>query len=305
MITWHLWQTLRQPPTAHPLFLRLTEGITPGAARLARWQWFALISGIVLVLVVFADVFAADQEARDTLRLGLGQSVLIALPLIYNIIAFGWTQTIANTISGEQERGSFDLLALLPFGGLGAAWTIASANTHRSHRFNQLYLIVRVVMTVIIVTVIVGAVAGLVNRPDPNLPAPPPPLTNTTVFALGVVLVFSIDYIQTVVLAALSGVWTGLQSPTRADASLLSMVAYLLVQIPIYGVVALVGYTFLPGIFGDLGWTGWLADVGLVLLRLALLGGFRELIVILLWQQVTQQFDNEVDNLEIVASATG
>ncbi len=132
-----VWEALRRPPIAHPLFRRLTRGqrkvfTPPKPIPLGRriLTSAALMGGLFFGLSFYPHVITP---------------LLCALPLILAflyMLLFGtvagayWTLRISAALTRQREQGLFELLATAPSGRFSVIWAVTTACIYSDDSFS-------------------------------------------------------------------------------------------------------------------------------------------------------------------------
>lgn len=249
MLTARLWRTLKRPPTRNPLFRRVytrAEQPAPWYVGCVRWV------GVLLFLPIIA--FAG---------------------LIYG---FGWSAGVATQLGRERESRRFDLISLTPPGPLGMSWAAALGYLYHLRVFrnnNDLTnLLVRSAFSALFLT-------GLALLFDMAVAFGAIGFAQLIMLWLTLVLALIVDHAQSVVVAILSGIVAAHAAGQRLSAQLYAFALYSGVQIMTYLVTLALGFALIPPIPGR---DNSLLTLGLVLFRLILFVGTRELLIGLLWR---------------------
>lgn len=190
-----------------------------------------------------------------------------------------WAGFIAGMIRFEQQHERFDLIAITPRGTLGTYQTMASLHLRRTGTLQLLRDALQVISFMGVFLVLMSS-AGLVIGFSSQVRGEDLQAI-VQVFVL-VILVFGSSYFDQMQAASLAVV-LGMSVPTVTqstfEARLVAPVAYLFIQIAIYG-VALMLYS---GVQWLLVWPGWAFFVGLSLAILWVLA-VREWTIDALWR---------------------
>lgn len=287
MITRTLWRGLAAPPVDHPLFRRVNGTTHGGRSWMGLWLVIGIGASIVFLCSVVSSALRWTAAALPLLPL--------VLPLLVNLRALGWSLDVADALGRERERETWDLLRLLPLGGLCSGWTMACAWFYRHETFAFVTGLVQTVLAIsgVLVTIIT-LVAAVTFEParNRNLTADQLPGEFMLASAATIVLLY-VDFVQTLALAAVVGLYAGVSAKTHEDARALAASMFAVIQLSIYLSVAVIGSAIIPGLFSRLGWTGLVPLVGLVVFRFVLLCGAREIVLIALWRHLVDQLGGE------------
>lgn len=292
MMTWQLWRALRSPAAQHPLYRRITVN-QPVAFRYRRyWLWLLLGLAGLLWFMIGSDIGGEPV-------FGFIGSVLPFIMLMNNLAGLSWATAISSRIAESREQGTFEVFAMLPMGIFGSGWIIGSATLYRKREFENQIGVVRLVTLLSLVALaalMIYSVYALIAPPE----VPKRSLFSSEWYIIetaALIVLFILDSLQTVVLAVLIGLNAATMGRGRADSVLLSTSSFLLAQVGIYLLGVGIGFGLLPALFDDLGWRGWLAQIVLVVLRLAVLCGLREALIVLLWRALLNRFNAAADDI--------
>ncbi len=171
MLTWRLWRALRYPDEDNPLFARL--GGQPKRPERWRFRRFQPLIDMVEAIAETASIVIAP------VLLVIGANFLGA------VVAFNITQAIRQ----EHEGGTYDLLALTPFGRGVVSWQIAIICASRLQAIRRL-LRLRTLALVTLVLLITLSLIGIVFTP---------------ILLLLLIIALNLDAIQTLIVGCLSG----------------------------------------------------------------------------------------------------
>lgn len=249
-MTWRLWRALRRPPTRNPAFRR---------------------------------AYAAPPEP---LPWSIGCARWLAVPLAFPLLALagllnglGWSVGIAHLISGERERGAFALLRLAPSGPLGMSWAMATGYFYHHRTFKNVNAPDNLLIRLSLSAAVLAAFGVLVENAFP-----PDFLALLLLRSLTLGAALLADHIQSLGLAALTGMLAPALTENRVSAQLHAFALYTGAQLVTYLVTLAVGFVVLPGALWRLGLSGWPGELVVNAARLALLVGARELLLRLLWR---------------------
>jgi len=283
--TWQFWQALNNPPSNHPLFLRIKM-----RENAPRTKTFATaVVGVVLFEV-------------STLLLGLTSPLLQTVALVFSLIlplmllamvfnstvyAVRWTASVGGTIAREREMRRYDLLCLLPSGPVGACMTICAGCLDRDSAFKSIPRFekfpIRREQLIFIVIIATLVLVTLISEER---------VTEILLFfvcLIAAMLGFYVDYVQSAVFASLIGMLTSIYVHSQNDARLLGVLAFLLLQASTYLFTALVGVVIAPMILDWHQIPEWVASFSLPFLWLATFYGVREGMIVGLLRLVTHR----------------
>jgi len=295
-ISGQLWRLLANPPYKHPLYRR-------SAVPRVGPEWLRGVTGLLspaapalyLVLISFACLSIASGSVALLL-------ILAALAIfVFNgtYYGMGWTLRIAGELAAERERKAYDLLCLLPGGALGLVQAVAAGVMHREYAFRKRYERHRGLLIGILVFLLALSLVGLFGRGgiDGEI---------VVMYALifGVLGASYADFVQSVVLSALVGVFAGHYTVRRLDSELWALLLFLALQLGIYTFAIIAGFVVLPPLVDLTGLPGWQRELLLVVLRFAALVGTRELVVSLFWRLLAKRLNVPAGQLDALRAAT-
>lgn len=216
---------------------------------------------------------------------------LFALTSLYGLL---WAMSISATVAAERESRRFDLLTLTPGGGLGTALAISTACIHRKKHWERANSTNPWIARGVAVIMLSGCGLISINDPSDELGV------ITFWFYVGTFVVgFYIDHVHSIILGVLTGLTLGRLVETRADARLWTPIIYLLMQVTTYVIFVLVGFFSLPAVYDALNFSGTLATISILLLRLGVLYGIREVIILGLWRLFAEQYNTDLTELAL------
>lgn len=173
--------------------------------------------------------------------------VLVMLPLVIITAAAGLvtSTTISGMINREREHGRYDLMGLTPSGSIGAGWVIAARQLRNNlHILYMKQLAFRCFLGVFVMLLVV-LLGYLANHLDTRLipVRSRPPLMFTMLPAVNGLVLFAMlcaDYFQSMVSASLIGMAVPTFTNSRLEGFLYSFTAFLLLQMLVYLLVAMV-----------------------------------------------------------------
>ncbi|NDJ59642.1 MAG: hypothetical protein GYB67_00875 [Chloroflexi bacterium] len=312
MITRKLWRLLANPPQSNALYRRLSAS---GSVRPKRRQKTSLLGliygsfaimlrnvvllGVVYIgfLIVLLSVVVAANATPTGTDTGMGLLFLLISAIIFSGIIYGtdWTIAIADALTHERERGTYDLLSLCPAGPLGANWSISLGLLHRDNLFTQRYnrhlLVIRLLLIFAGVTTLSVIFAA----------------NSAFTFAENLVIILSLlafiaaaylDYPQSIITATLIGMFTALYAPRRSDAQAVAVIGFVGAQIGIYLTVVVVNFSVLPTIVSAFAVESATGELLLLIPRLLVFFLTREAVIVLLWQALNNLLVSDASEVE-------
>jgi hypothetical protein len=289
MLTLKLWHALHNPPSTHPIFRR-TVVLPTGIYKKRRYlSWANLI--IVLVLGL--------GEHIPSLLLFLMPILLFITGIIYGLDC---ALRVSHAIVREHENDTFQLLSLSPPGPLGTSWTVCTSSLYRNREFAQLHTIVKSSLLVAVVItsvlgglVLIGQSAAFSRLTQPILP--------TIVVLANLAAIFGAvyaEYVQSTVLGCLVGMLIPTYVENSLDGGLYSLSGFLLAQMTVYFLTALVGFYILPSAYQLIGFYGELAEISLTALRVFTFILVREAVVRLIWRHLVERLNVQPSEFDYV-----
>lgn len=264
MLTRKLWHALHTPPLKHPLYRHTLLLPT------APMPWYVGCLGII----VFPFL------------------VIPGIILLSTAYSLRWAMNIAWTLAYQRETGMYDLVSLSPVGAIGVNWAIAVASITRNRTFEQLlspgtWLFRFAILFVVFMTLTDIMDTGTADNSLRGL--------GLALIAAGLVTALFIDHFQSIILGVLTGILAAADNRTRLNASAAAFGGYLFLQVMLYTLTILLGFTVLGGIYNQLGWRGLGADVSRILLQLGIFFALREAVILILWRQITERLNAAPD----------
>lgn len=239
MISWRLWQALKNPPYRYPLMLRTraASGWLSTLRDIPRPFLYAMLLGAAYILwritpytvgYVFLLILAIPAVAI---------LILYISPLLFPLVMVGagtmWAANISDHILKQQERGIYDLLCMLPGGRWAANWATACSSIHQGGAFSVSWLILRgiavlglVLLLTLFSLVLVGQFFSARNE-----------LNHVGWLMLDMLALFGgqlLHHIQTMVLSPLVGLLIPTYIHKRVEARLGAVSLYLGLQLGSY-----------------------------------------------------------------------
>lgn len=314
MITsWKFWTALQNPPALHPLFQR-NAGLEyqlhlprlPILRRIGQSTEMILIGLLVLVLVLnptlaFVIILLVPFSFA---------AVIVALPLLFplltSVVCAAWAAIIGGEIAKEREKGTYDLLCLLPDGVLGTHWAICSGTVHRSSLFDLLYLLARALalfgLIMLGLSIIITAGIYLAERLDTTNERVIEAL-RTLVDVLAFVVAYHVHYVQSVALGSLFGMLIPFYFARPIEVRLLAPAAFLAAQFITYALAFMLAFRVLPALLPGI-YMGmsplWAFIPPLVSLAIFVL--VREAVITLVWHVLQRRVHVHPSELTVLVS---
>jgi hypothetical protein len=281
MMILRLWAALRQPRyDKHPIFRRIL--LEPDRRIRPPRRVLVGVGGLFGMMLLCLLTFVIPSA-----QLGPYAVLPLVLPVLFAAFALGGTgkgivvaSSVSRAIGQEYEQDTFQTLATLPGGKLGAYWMILTAFVHRNgdlentHEFQKqitgiAFALASFFLLILYLNTWTDLALGV--------------FINSLFVLYPLVVIYYIDYVCAFITSALIGAMAASMTHRRLEARLTSVTTFLLVQ---FGTLALTYYLaahVAPPLIEDLAFNIWVA-------RLTLAGGsvivyvlLREIIVWLLW----------------------
>jgi len=298
MITsWKLWSALQNPPALNPIFRRTANVDYLFNLHLPRLKW---LRPVVIVLALSLGLLLALTNPQFVLLfiLVIPMSiffVLLVVPLLLligsNLLGAFWASIVSTSILREHERGTYDLLCLLPDGILGANWAISSGCMHRGAYFDLLYLGVRTLALfgiIILATTLVITIGIAAGPPYAEGDADSFRAIKTVMDMVNIILGYYIHHVQSVVLSPLIGILTAIHVRSQVEARLFAPIVFLALQVVSYALIFLVAFKLLPTIYQSFFVWNSLAYLTLPFAQLVIFCAVREGILFFMLKLVKQ-----------------
>jgi hypothetical protein len=248
MLSFRLWRAIQRPPTRNPLFRRVyLAPEEPAPWYVGCVRWV----GVVIFLPIIA-----------------------LAGLIYGL---GWSVSIANLLGREYEQHTFDLARLTPPGPLGMSWAAALGYLYHHSTFRNVNqpgsIFVRTAVSALVLGT-VGITADAING-SRDLGAA------YLLFSLTMFVALVIDHGQSLVAALLVGILAANATRNSLSAQLVAFTAYSGIQLTTFLVTLAFGFALIPA-----NENFYVSTIPVLLLRLALFAGSRELLIWLLWRRI-------------------
>jgi hypothetical protein len=278
MTTWRLWQALKYPPAAHPIFQRMVSPYYDDIS------WVLVAQNVLLQgqIWFWSLVFVLDTRA------------LILMMFSGTFYGLIWSAIVSGTIAIEREYRMYDLLCMSPSGTLGITWAICTACLHRNQTFIQVNSQEAWSIRIILFIPLVISANVIFGRAFSN------PGSITIVWLAAFLLVFYLDHVQSIIFGSLFGVLAPHYAPNRFDSRLWACGGFMLVQSSTYLALLLMSAVILPTLYRAFDISGWYADLSIPILSVAVFYLLREGVIIKLWRTLTEQLNaaqTELDSM--------
>lgn len=307
MISIQLWRALNHPPAMHPLFWLTSRRAVASSALNhipGRLGWIDRLS--IAYLLVFAAVMLLANALGTNAQPGLVTLLMFLLTLpvivpiaillrstllsgcIYGLI---WTMNISQYVVHERQNHTYDLLCLLPPGGLAADWAICTGCLYQGQAFNRI-LELRGVMSRIIfmlsAIVLLGSMIGRLSVPEALI---------LGIDVVTLLVALHIDFGHSVILSGLIGMIAPLYSHSQTDARIWAAGGFLTLQLSAYAITLFTGLAAAPRILERMGIEGWPAAAIIPICTVLVLTVIREGYIAWLWRWLVTRTNTDPHDL--------
>ncbi len=298
MQTWKLWQVLRKPPAAHPLFLYIhSSAVAAVNPRLVIWFGPLMLAG--LILYVLLGTWLLPRVTLPLLFSPLPGTTAVLAVFSGTFYGAAWLVTISRTLARQAGHGLYDLLWLSPSGALPAILALGTGCLHRNHSFqvvnDQRQALLNVILTTPGAAVLALFVTAFSGQPD---------LTEfimlVIVGSVAVAAAFRLDHMQSIVLGSMLGMIFPLVARERGSNPLLGMIVFLLLQLASYTLLILLTFVLLPYWLRQTGLDGWYTDPLALLLGVVSFYSLRESAIQVCWRVLLRLLDADSEDLRLM-----
>ena len=273
MLGWKLWRQISRYTThilENPIHRRIIGQAAPPMPFMLECAMLLLVPVIMLPAIVFTSA-------------------------VYGV---RWATLISQSIAREQVTGRFDLLALTPNGSFGTAWVMACGAIQRTGMLYVLetpfsWLLRGFLMLIVFTSVAIFSLDITLNNQTDAI------ILSIYTFVI-LMCALLIDHIHSVGLSVMIGLLAPTYTTRTADAGLLAITVYTLLQLTTYALVGLFGFSVLPDLLKALHLPALMMALLLPIVRVLLLFTIRELFITYLWTLVQQQYHAEKQDVHAV-----
>jgi hypothetical protein len=280
VLSWQLWRLLAHPPSKHPVFKRWV-GENSGSRRFTRVvESLAPITLGSGLLICSAMWFLPRLVLLPQLFMLWGMTPLLFVILNSTLFSALWAASIGKTIADAYVSKRYELLRLTPTGALKTHWAIATACLHRSEMFKLVHFQRNAVIYQILLPAAFVLLLGyIVTQPGQIT-------LHTELFVIygAGILVFLADFIYSALIGALAGMIMPVLTRNSLNSGVWSLAFFLGCQLISYGLIILIDLFLLPMLFDALGLNGFIGNISIALMRLAVFFIVRESVVAGLWR---------------------
>lgn len=278
MITWQLWRNINMPVHSHPVFWHIKASRNKTDSRLI-WITAGILA--ILTFIVFPDTIIL---------------LLILAPLFYalmNVSINGvvWTVNTAETLTRERERGTYDILCMIPDGALKVNWIVFIERLHYKESLENSIGEMRSMLMMLGLVATFILFGGIIDANE------------RTTYQVGIMLAIMtsvgiglyIDYIQSVITSGLIAITTANSTVNPADARMWSIAGFVTTQVVMYTVLITLAW-----LVGNI--TSWVGELPLLIAVLTpfivmfIFVGIRELFIRVLWLWLTDRLNASSTN---------
>lgn len=288
MITLRLWGALLNPPRDHPLYHHITRA-SPSAHTPRLGVWIELVYLMSCCGLAFLWPLALPW---------LPLLVMSTLLLGNTLYSMTWAVSISQVIAREREQRTYDLLCLSPSGPLLVNWALCTGCVHRNRVFLWVYFGVRLIVTVLLVTLVIALPLALLSLSGRTVQQADLDLLHTGVFALALTIVFFSDHVCSFVLAGLVGILASNDLRSSAEARLRVMAGFLALQLLSYAGAVVGCLLILPLLYLLSNRLGWFAPLSLIPAGVVVFVIVREFVIRRYWRALLRGLNAEAHELD-------
>jgi hypothetical protein len=288
VITWRIWNMLRNPPFGHSLFRR-TLIKRPSNPRTDFEPYTIINTRFIFELLGVMLICTAMLSPIFLIFAGIG-ILLILNGTIYSLV---WSVRTSGMIAQERERQTYDLYCMSPEGALGVNWAICTGFLHRNNRLEQIHTVVRSLLGIALILILLIALVLVSNaghqRATQYAQQEVERYSTMLVHVTTIICLIYIDHIHSIVLSCLVGILVASYARGRIEAQLGTAGAYLALQITAYALTWLIGFVILPSLYDEN--ANGLAQIGLAVMQVIVFYGIREAMIYALWNKVSSRLN--------------
>jgi hypothetical protein len=222
LLSGRLWQRIQQPSPRNPLYER------------AAFRAYTPPNRLLDLLGEALDVLFASPLVMVTFPF-----IPVVLMLLNTINGMRVAAAASTIIHDEHQRGTLDLLTLIPSGRREAIWLLSLGAIHQTRAYHNLTLWRRYIGRMIPASITFYALLLVLNTlPDSDFTLT---LLNGMFFLVIVpcitVVLFDHDNRQSLVSAAVAGLAVSTTTPRRGDVEGLAMILFLGGQLALYALL--------------------------------------------------------------------
>jgi hypothetical protein len=272
LTSWHLWHQLHYP-IDNPIFKR-TQRHNRQLYTAINISYVVFLTGIV---TVFGTAFVFTV---------LGSTIIIVMPLILILFSSSyvmvWVYRVALIIAIERENQTLDMLSVSPMGQLYVKWIICIATLHHSDILSWIDLSRRIIigMTLTVFIMALCVTTAQMSQVDGS---------QMLGFVLSMLIftsVIYIEHVQSTIIGCLVAMWMPEIIPVRIDATIGSILVYIMLQVVTYFAGLYLAVVLQSG--GNLD-TNTLFNPEQITLSLMMFVLVREAIITILWRMLAYQ----------------
>lgn len=290
MMTWRLWSALGKPPHSSPIFQ-----YSAGRSRLRR-RWLIVWLVLGFILTCFGTSFVWSSFLNF---LFFGSPViLLLLPVIGSTVAgMGIAVSMGSALAHARENGLYAMLATVPVGLLKSVWALGVGHLYRMYLYRGLrFLLTFLFAAIFLAFLLEGTLLLLLSatQSTPKAQAASLDALVTVIWLLVTALVLGIEYVQSILVGAVTGLAISNSAADPLTAQLAAIGLFLALQLFTYLLVLTFWIVVLPPLMTAL-FPDHLALSAIVaaLLRLLALYAVREAILVCLWRFFVTWLDTD------------
>ncbi len=285
MLTWRLWFALNRTYPAHPMF---QYAFSHHARRSTTSRRIWIAAG---VFALFCCGLSLSWSPLVYFLYYGPSALMLLLPLLASVL-YGalLASAISTAIAHTRENGLYALFAIFPIGTLPSLWMLSVGSLQRGSGFRWVRFWITLLSGVLMLAVGFEALILLLTLPG-SAAAHASTLDALAAMssAVALILLFTLESVQSIVSAALVGIVSASYAQNRLEAIAAALGLFFAVQLGVYfGAVLLCLYA-LPLLVSESDLHGLLVEISLPLLQALLYYLLRESVITGLWRWLTQR----------------
>lgn len=219
-ISRRLWRLLEFPLDQHPMYTHI---------KFARQRIdLRLVWGLVAALAVWVTVTNPS----------LAMALLLISPAIFTMFSISvngcvWAVNIAQAVARQRRNGAYDLICLIPQGGVLTNWVILSEALHHREILRRSYDDMVVLVQFMVFIPLILGVGALTDPSDFSRLG----TLTTLITVIGLMVVIAVDFVQSVLTSSLIGCVVGNLVRNVGNARLWSAVGVIVAQLSCYSLL--------------------------------------------------------------------
>ncbi|MEO8607456.1 MAG: hypothetical protein ABI690_06220 [Chloroflexota bacterium] len=290
MITWRIWNMLRNPPFGHSLFRRTVINRPNISNPHREFEPYKIIN-IRFIFELLGVMFVCTAMVSPIFLIVAGIGILLILNgTIYSLI---WSVRTSGLIAQAREHQTYDLYCMSPEGALGVNWAICTGFLHRNNRLEQIHSVVRSLLAVALVMIFLIALVLVSNAGQPRATefarAEVQRYSLMLVHVTTLICLIFIDHIHSIVLSSLVGILVASYARGKLEAQLGTSGAYLMLQLSAYLVTWIIGFVLIPSLYDEN--ASGLAQISIAVMQVIIFYIVRETMISFLWNMLSKRLN--------------